>query len=105
MQATSFCQYSDPYIMQLGDTLNSRAKLRHGALSHIITARILDSHPSSEQLKNLIDNTEQLDNLCDHIAAEVAGGAKKEGGGMTKLPRSNSWSDLLLYERDGVVFF
>uniref|UniRef100_A0A7S0QCI3 Uncharacterized protein n=1 Tax=Cryptomonas curvata TaxID=233186 RepID=A0A7S0QCI3_9CRYP len=112
-RACSFCQYSDPYIMQLGDILNSRAKLQHGALSHIITARILDSHPSSEQLQNLIDNPEHFDTLCAHIATEVLPTSKigaaatpvTDGATLPKLPRSNSWSDLLLYERDGVVFF
>ncbi len=99
--------------MQLGDLLNARAKMRHGALSHIITARILDSHPSGDQLKSLIDNPELLDKLCAHIAKEVfpgsvagsADGSGPDGVPLPKLPKSNSWSDLLLYERDGRVFF
>ena len=111
-QATSFCQYKDQCIVELGDVLNSTAKLKYGALSHIITARILDSHPSEEQLRNLIDNPENFDKLCAHIAEEV--GAARAGAGtnpqtdgaaLPKLPRSNSWSDLLLYERDGKIFF
>ncbi len=111
-QATSFCQYKDQCIVELGDVLNARAKLKYGALSHIITARILDSHPSEEQLRNLIDNPEHFDKLCAHIAEEVGGtraGAgtnpQTDGAAMPKLPRSNSWSDLLLYERDGKIFF
>ena len=72
---TSFCQYADPHITQLGDIINARAKLRHGALAHIITARILDSHPSSEQLQNLIDNPQYLDQLFAHIATEVLPGS------------------------------
>ena len=99
--------------MQLGDLLNAQVKMRHGALSHIITARILDSHPSGDQLKNLIDNPELLDKLSAHIAKEVlpgpgTGAADNAGANdvaLPKLPKSNSWSDLLLYERDGVVFF
>ena len=112
-QATSFCQYKDQCIVELGDVLNSTAKLKYGALSHIITARILDSHPSEEQLRNLIDNPEHFDRLCAYIAEEVGAtkadavsSAQTEGGAaLPKLPRSNSWSDLLMYERDGKIFF
>ncbi len=114
---TSFCQYNDPHIILLGDFLNARAKLRHGALAHIITARILDSHPSSDQLQKLIDNPKLLDKLCAHIAGEVLpGSVSKAGEGselvndgdedndgetkLPKLPKNNSWSDLLQYERE-----
>ena len=111
----SFCPYADARITQLGDVINARAKLRHGALAHIITARIIDSHPSSEQLQNLIDNPQYLDQLFAHIAAEVLPGSvpiktgavpqatiESPGHALERLPslsRTNSWSQLLLYQR------
>jgi hypothetical protein len=103
--------YNDPVFMQLGDFLNARVKLRHGALSHIITARILDSYPTTAGLQKLADNPMHLDKLSDQIAKEVLPGSVNTPGAtpnpvindeedkVPSLPRSNSWSDLLLYER------
>ena len=105
--------YSDPVFMQLGDFLNARVKMRHGALSHIITARILDGYPTGTALQKLVDNPHQIDQLSDQIAKEVYPGGVNTGAGATHipvqydaepklptLPRNNSWSDLLKYGRD-----
>ena len=100
--------YNDPQYAMLGDLLNARAKIRFGALSHIITARILDSHPTCEELQKLMDDTEYLEKLFGYVAAEVLPGAASpvnnglepvKTQGLTSLPRSNSWSDLLKFER------
>jgi hypothetical protein len=103
--------YNDPVFMQLGDVMNARVKLRHGALSHIITARILDSYPTTAGLQKLVNDPQLLDQLSDQIAKEVLPSSVPVGGisnppadcgqvGLTTLPRNNSWSDLLLYSRD-----
>jgi hypothetical protein len=110
-----FLQYNDPRIVQLGDFVNARAKLRHGALSHIITARILDSYTSSDQIQDLVDNPKFLDKLFEQIANEVLPGSTKPVGPaavvsnpvdsieeevkLPTLPRNNSWGDLLLFQR------
>jgi hypothetical protein len=105
------CQYDDPNIVQLSDFLNARAKLRHGALSHIITARILDIYPTTVELQRLVDNPKHMDKLSAQIAGEVLPGSMpttspvgmdSPGDGdeeVKTLPRSNSWSDLLQYQR------
>ncbi len=106
-------QYTDPAVMQLGDFLNARVKLQYGALSHIITARILDIYPSSAELQKLVDNPHLLDNLAAQVASEVMPGSTGinngavanpvidggHGGILPFLPRTNSWSELLLYQR------
>jgi hypothetical protein len=105
--------YNDPVFMQLGDVLNARVKMRHGALSHIITARILDSYPTSAGLQTLVNDPQHLDKLTDQIANEVLPGSVKtpveakpnpanydEEPKLPSLPRSGSWGDLLLYNRD-----
>jgi hypothetical protein len=113
MAYASVCEYSDPYIVHLSDSLNARAKLRHGALAHIITARILDIYPTSAEIKRLVDNPPHLDKLCAQIAAEVLPSSvvinrdaatipaddDPEQVKLATLPRNNSWSDLLQFER------
>jgi hypothetical protein len=113
MAYARICDYSDPYIVQLSDSLNARAKLRHGALAHIITARVLDIYPTSEEIQRLVDNPQHLDKLCAQIAAEVLPSSVltnknavtipvddgPEEVKLAALPRNNSWSDLLQFER------
>jgi hypothetical protein len=103
--------YNDPEFIQLGDLMNARVKMRHGALSHIITARILDSYPSAASLQKLVDNPQQLDKLSDQVAKEVLPGSVNTPDdalpnpgsiGCEPLPlltRTSSWSELLLYSR------
>ena len=105
--------YLDPFLVQLSDLVNARVKLRHGALSHIITARIIDAFPTSAEIQNLIEHPQQLDALAAQIAAEVMPGndvintngleAPVTDGHVVKrvpsLPRAGSWSQLLLYQR------
>ncbi len=104
--------YNDPHIVQLSDLLNAQAKMSHGALAHIITARILDSHPSREELQNLLDNAQYREQLFAHIADEVlptSANAKARivtddaespnPSPIKTLSRNNSWSDLLMYDR------
>jgi hypothetical protein len=122
--AGSSAIYSDPKFAMLGDLVNARAKLRFAALAHIITARILDIHPSCEELEKLLEDPQNLDNLFCHIALEVAPGVTAaspdnvvplgghagiagqsiriempKSSSFEKLPRSNSWSDLLQFDR------
>ncbi len=100
-------QYKDPRFTTLGDILNARAKIRYGALSHVITARILDSHPSCDELETILEDTQLLDSVFDFIAAEALpslhNGSKdpttpERLSPFANLPR-NSWSEVLKFER------
>jgi hypothetical protein len=108
---SNLSQYNDPKYAMLGDLLNARAKIRFGALSHIITARILASHSSVDELEKLMEDPKQLDELFSHVASEVLPKApsaapddsfKNQSATLSSfgtLARNNSWSDLLQFDR------